>query len=163
MPVKSVAKGVGSLGPPMAFNLWVSVVVILALLLLISMKPPYPPRELPGMEVNLGNSLTGSGDVQPEEVQQQTQTASTPSNTEPEHVVTQSDPSVKVNQNTTQQQQQVEEKPVEPEIDKRFLFDQDKINQKGSSQGVNDGPGDQGQVNGRPGVDNYVGGKGDGV
>lgn len=162
-------------------NVWFPVLMtfvthglLLLLLLFYIIKtplPPYPAGGGPGMEVNLGFSEDGMGDIQPEIFnsdpnpytnQQQNSENVQSSN---DNVVTQnyedaaaikSNPKDKnkvVNNNTTTQPQ-----IDEPKVNPLALF---KAN-SGGSEGETGKPGDQGNPNGDPNAKNHYGEPGPG-
>jgi TonB family protein len=128
------------------------------LLLLFSLKRPYPPPPEYGVEVNLGNSLDGMGDIQPDISADVSQVApSSPSSQE--HVATQDNsdfalsnqqrpnpqrPTTTPVQETTQPQP---EQPQQPQINQAALFPPRNPAQ-GGNEGTTGRPGDQGQEDG---------------
>ena len=144
----------------------VTVVFHIALLLvfmLMSLKPPYPPAPQLGVEVNLGDSETGSGEIQPENsASTPTQTSAAPKSSN-ERVITQNtEQTVNMGKVTKTTQTQPQEVKEEPKTDSRYMFSSDKIKSNGGSQGITTGPGDQGVKNGNPNATNYTGVHGNG-
>jgi TonB family protein len=137
-----------------------AVVLIIILLLTLSLKPPFPPPPQLGVEVNLGSSDVGSGDIQPITPQEVNQTKPKQSSVASEEKVATQDTEKSINlssedKKSTQQSQTVEEEP-EPEIDERFTFK--NKNRTGGSEGNDNESGDKGQLGGDPNADDYVGG-----
>ncbi len=132
----------------------VSALIVL-LLMLLSMTPPYPPEELPGMEVSLGNSITGSGQIEPEDIQSTSAPQPTPTSTQEDNdVVTDDNSDVQIDKKVKQQPQdkpadvEPEETQVEQTVNNRALFDPTKISSQGGSQGNDNTPGNVGNPNG---------------
>lgn len=142
-------------------------IALLLILFMISMKPPYPPRPEIGLEVNLGYSDQGMGEIQPKKaaVAQQHQSKPQPQQTD-DKVVTQNTEE-SINLKSSKNNKKVEAKPIEPEkavVDNKYLFSKKADNQEGGSEGKTNKPGDQGKSNGTSNSDNYVGGpSGDGI
>jgi TonB family protein len=161
-------------------NVWLPAILtfvahglLLLLLILFIIKtplPPYPAGGGPGMEVNLGFSDEGMGDVQPETFSpnpnpnNNTQQVSNNNSESNDNVVTQnyedaasikSNPDKKnqtVNNNTNQPQIN------EPQVNPLALFKASD----GGSEGETGKPGDQGNPNGDPNAKNHYGDPGDG-
>ena len=102
------------------------MIVVIIILSMLSMKPPFPPPPQLGVEVNLGNSNNGKGDIQP--VTPKETAASHPKTNarKVDKVVTQStEESVNLNNKkveTKTTKPVEEEKPDEPVIDNDFIF-----------------------------------------
>lgn len=140
-------------------------VALLLILMSFVLKPPEPPRPPIGMEVNLGYSDQGMGEIQPKKaaVSQPKQTKPQPKQTE-DKVVTQNTEET-VNLKSSKTTKKVEPKPTEPEkpvVDNKFIFNKKTESKQGGSEGITNKPGDQGKSNGTPNSNNYVGGGGDG-
>ncbi len=143
-------------------------VLIILVLLNFYLVPPYPPRPEIGLEVNLGSSDEGMGEIQPE-TPKETRTSPPPKpqqSKQNEDVVTQDqEQTIQVN-NKKKADRVVKqtEKPEEeaPKIDDRFVFKKDR-NKKGGSEGKTGKPGDQGKENGTPDAENYYGDGGNGI
>ncbi len=140
-------------------------IALVLILFMISMKPPFPPRPVIGMEVNLGYSDQGMGDIQPKKaaVSQKQQPKPQPKQTD-DKVVTQ-DVEKSINLKSSKTEKKVETKPdvpEEPVVNNKFLFSKKSKPQDGGSEGITNKTGDQGQKNGTPNASNYVGGGGDG-
>lgn len=149
--------------------------LIVAVLLLSSLTTPLPLPEEQGVEVNLGYSDDGMGDIQPEEPSAMEQ--SSPSSSSSDDGILTDDnaetPAIdkdkrnepKNNNNQSNDKEVEEEKPV---VDRRALY---PGNQKKTSNGGNEGetgrPGDQGNPYGNPDAKNHTGnpgtGGGDGI
>jgi TonB family protein len=136
--------------------------VVLLLMFMISMKPPSPPRPLIGLEVNLGNSDQGMGDIQPEIASQAIQQSQSSASERNEKVSTQ-DIEESVNlKNKDRKANNQQKEPEKPKVDDKYLFSKNKNTKNGGSEGITGKPGDQGNPNGVPNSDNYVGSGGDG-
>lgn len=136
---------------------------LLVIFMLMSLKPPYPPLPQIGVEVNLGNSEDGMGDVQPEELAASKASMPQPSASNNQKLATQStEESMNLSQKQKAQSNQVpSEVKTEQTADKRFIYNANKAN-KGGSQGDGKNPGDKGNPNGDPNAKNYVGDGGKG-
>jgi len=132
------------------------------ILLLYSLTPPFPPPPQLGVEVNLGNSDNGMGEVQPEKSQQVSKTVPQTAK-KVDNVATQNTEET-INLNNTKKpkpkvEPKPEEKPQEKKVDQRFMF---KKTSKGGSEGKTGKPGDQGMEHGDPNASNYAGDGGSG-
>jgi outer membrane biosynthesis protein TonB len=140
------------------------------LLLLFSLKRPYPPPPEFGVEVNLGSSLDGMGTIQPDVSANVSQAASRPQASQ-EHAVTQdnSDVALPVQRQpreprptpTPTQQTQPQPEPQEPQINQAALFPPRNPAQ-GGNEGTTGKPGDQGQEDGSKTGTAYSGASGSG-
>jgi hypothetical protein len=157
-------------------------VIVHALLLLLlfyfGLSTPLPLPGEEGMEVNLGYSEQGYGDVQPKDLPaEQASVQPAPSKPAKEELVTTNDeesPAIskksKKKQETTESEtsktKPVDEQPVKPKVNQNAMYT-GKTNGSNSSgnQGIAGGVGDQGNPNGTPGSSNYSGhgGAGDGI
>jgi len=142
-------------------------IALLLILFMISMKPPFPPRPVIGLEVNLGYSDQGMGEIQPKKAAvAQTQQAKSKPQQKEEKVVTQNTEEA-INLKSSKTSKKVETKATESEkqvVDNRYLFSKKSENKEGGSEGKTNKPGDQGKSNGTPNSNNYVGGpSGDGI
>jgi hypothetical protein len=152
--------------------------LLLLLLLFVALRTPLPLPGEEGMEVNLGYSDQGFGDVQPLDVAAaQTAAVPPPTNASQEKLVTTDDeespavtekPKKKAEPKSTQPSnaKPTESKPTEPQINKNALYTgKTKGTQAGGNQGIAGGVGDQGNPNGTPNSTNYAGhgGAGDGI
>jgi len=152
------------------------ILLVLALLFMAFRTPlPLPGEE--GVEVNLGYSDDGMGDIQPEEAALLQNTApSQPAPSADEESVTENNtetPAIeKINKKTSKETSKpvVINKP-QPEVPKQPTVNQNALykgkstqSKPGGSQGITGKPGDQGNPNGTPGSTNYEGsgGKGNG-
>lgn len=153
------------------------ILLVLALLFMAFRTPlPLPGEE--GVEVNLGYSDDGMGDIQPEEAALLQNTApSQPAPSADEESVTENNtetPAIeKINKKTSKETSKpvVINKP-QPEVPKQPTVNQNALykgkstqSKPGGSQGITGKPGDQGNPNGTPGSTNYEGsgGKGNGI
>ncbi len=151
--------------------------IVIALLLLAFHTPlPLPGEE--GVEVNLGNSNEGMGDIQPEVPAQATAAASIPNqNKADDQLVTEETEETPVIEKKKTikpkpkptpvvKKQPVVETPPEPTVNPKALYPgKSTKTSTGGNQGVTGKPGDQGKENGTPGSPNYVGngGQGNGI
>jgi len=128
------------------------------------MKPPFPPPPQLGVEVNLGNSNNGMDDIQPDKPQE-IATSKPQTAQKVDHVATQStDETINLNNKKvkkTEVKPKVEEKPTEPVINNKYIWNSDK-NNSNNSQGSTNKPGDNGMENGDPNAQNSVGDGGHG-
>jgi len=140
-------------------------VVLLFILVMISMKPPDPPRPSQGVEVNLGYSDQGMGDIQPDMPAEPASQQPTPQpQSTDEEVVTQDTEDAISLENTksTKVTEPTPDKAVEKEVDNKLLFNKKDNATTGGSEGITGEPGDQGNENGNPNSNNYSGDVGSG-
>ncbi len=152
-------------------------IIVVVILFIVTLSPPDPPRPEIGMEVNLGYSDQGMGNVQPTKPIQNVSPKPIPQ-TQPkkDNVVTQNtEESVKLDDNKTKVKelpQEIDKKPEEePEEEKKKAINQDFVFKKkakstdGGNEGITGKPGDQGKENGKPDASNYTGkgGNGEGI
>ena len=152
--------------------------LLIFLLFWVALRTPLPLPGEEGIEVNLGNSDDGMGDIQPEQAAMLKNTAAPqPPAKADDQIVTEANdenPSLeKANKKTNKQPTPAQntakpqpDVPKQPVVNQNALFKgrSDK-NTKGGSQGNTGKPGDQGKENGTPdgkGLDG-LGGKGNGV
>lgn len=147
-------------------------------LLLMALKTPLPLPEEAGVEVNLGNSEIGMGEIQPEQLTQGGE-VSPPSNSSSEEEIvsenTEETPAIQpVKKEKPQPSVKPEPKPsVKPEVkpapqpvaNPNAMYKGNKGGKSGGNQGNDNQPGDKGRPDGTPGADNYegAGGNGNGV
>ncbi len=153
------------------------VIVVIALLFLAFRTPlPLPGEE--GVEVNIGNSDQGMGDIQPE-VPAQAMAAAAKQNQSKadEQLVTEETDETpvivkkKINKpkptpTPVVKKQPVVETPPEPTVNPKAMYPgKSSSTSTGGNQGVTGKPGDQGKENGTAGSPNYdgSGGKGNGI
>jgi len=161
-------------------NVWfptVMTIVAHGLLLLILIMyiiktpiPPYPDGGGPGMEVNLGFSDEGVGDVQPEVLNnnpnpyENKQQSSENKQSANENVITQNyEDAVAIKSNPDKKNHNVNNNsnaPVinEPSVNPLALYNSNS----GGSEGETGNPGDQGNPNGDPNAKNHYGNPGNG-
>lgn len=140
-------------------------VVLLFILVMISMKPPDPPRPSQGVEVNLGYSDQGMGDIQPDKPAETASQQPTPQpQSTDEEVATQDTEKTISLENTesTKVTEPTQDKPVEKQVDNKLLFSKKNNATDGGSEGITGKPGDQGKANGNPNSNNYNGDIGNG-
>lgn len=144
-------------------------VVVLVLMLLLGLRPPEPPRPSIGMEINLGNSEDGMGEIQPEQPQEVKSTpppTPQPKNVQQEEVVEGVDETINLeNSKKVEPTPQPDPEPVEeekPSIDQKYLFNKKSTSESGSSEGNTDKPGDRGKETGSKTSNSYTGSGGQG-
>jgi TonB family protein len=135
-------------------------VLVMLLLLMIYMKPPYPPKELPGMEVMLGYVPNGGSDNTPQ-ASSVKPTPTTPIET-PDQTITSEQSDVEVDPQTqTRTEPKVEPTVVEPDpepvrtANDRLLFNRKNNSSDGRGGGTDEG--DEGSERGDPNANNSVG------
>ncbi len=151
-------------------------IVVVLILFIVTLSPPDPPRPEIGMEVNLGYSDQGMGDVQPPKPVEKVTPKPVETQPKKDNVVTQdTEDAIKLDDSKTKEKKQtkeivkkVEEKKVEkkdPVIDQKFVFKKTKKSTEGGSEGITGKPGDQGKKNGSVDANNYTGegGNGNGI
>lgn len=152
---------------------------VILMLVFLALRTPLPLPGEEGVEVNLGNSDLGMGEIQPEEAATLKSTAPPPTKSpaDDEAVTENTDeaPAIekinkKVNKTTQPSTTRVSQpQPVaakEPVTNPKALYPgKSNKNTQGGSQGITGQPGDQGKPNGTPGSTNYdgLGGKGSGI
>jgi len=139
--------------------------VLLLVLFMVSLKPPDPPRAVIGLEVNLGYSDNGMGDIQPDKPVKSSVKKSKPQPKVSEEKVATQDIEESINLENSETKKVTTPEPTEPEepeTDERFLFKKKNKSTNGGSEGITNKPGDQGQENGNKTSTNYVGDGGEG-
>ena len=139
----------------------VYIILIALLLILGGLKYLDPPPQT-GLEVNLGYSETGQGNV--EEEPQNSQTTPTPSDSEEQ--MTQDDSPVKTNKNEEKDKPKTPKEPEKPKTDDRLSKASKNAfkNKKQGGQGDDKQDGNKGSDDGSPtGNDGSSGGGGDGI
>jgi len=125
------------------------------LLLLFSLSRPYPPPPEYGVEVNLGTSLDGMGDIQPDIPSEASQAVSRPQAAD-DHLATQDNSEVALPTSPTRREPRPTptpdptpqpEQPQQPQINQNALFPPRNPTQ-GGNEGTTGRPGDQGQPDG---------------
>lgn len=150
--------------------------LMLVVLLLLAFHTPLPLPGEEGVEVNLGYSDNGMGDIQPEQPAESPQAAAKASqNQADDQLVTENNeeaPAIvkkKVEKPKTKpvtKRIPVVETPELPTVNQKAMYPgKSTKTSAGGNQGVTGKPGDQGSPNGTPGSPNYVGngGKGNGI
>jgi outer membrane biosynthesis protein TonB len=151
--------------------------LMLVVLLLLAFHTPLPLPGEEGVEVNLGYSDEGMGDIQPDEPALAPNTAPPPAKTKADDQVvtenTEEAPAiVKVNKKAekpsptpVKKTAPVAEPPKEPTVNQKAMYPGKSTKTvAGGNQGTTGKPGDQGKPDGTPGSPNYdgTGGKGNG-
>jgi outer membrane biosynthesis protein TonB len=152
--------------------------LMLVVLLLLAFHTPLPLPGEEGVEVNLGYSDEGMGDIQPEVPALAPNTAPPPSQTKAsEQLVTENTEETPVIEKIKKKVDKpvptpvtkptpVVEKPKEPTVNQKAMYPgKSTKTSPGGNQGITGKPGDQGKPNGTPNSNNYVGngGKGNGI
>jgi len=151
--------------------------ILLAVLLLMALRTPLPLPEEAGVEVNLGNSDEGMGDIQPEILAAGAAAAPPPSSSSAkEDIVTEeTDETPAIEQvkndkpapvNKPEPRPTIKPTPKaepQPVVNPNAIY-KGKTGETsgGGNQGITGKPGDQGKANGTPGSDNYDGSGGSG-
>lgn len=142
-------------------------VILLLVFIFFGFTTPLPLPEEQGVEVNLGNSEQGMGDIQPEQLSENI-AAPSPNQTSDnqENVATQStEEALKINKKnkgkTTTETKPTEEKQLN-KINPLALFQSKNKGKNGGSEGNTGKPGDQGNPLGNPNASNHVGNPGSG-
>ena len=154
--------------------------ILVMFLILMALRTPLPLPEESGVEVNIGNSDDGMGDIQPEQLAASAPNAPPPSSASAkEDIVTENTeetPSIEkvkkdkpVTINKPETKQTVKPTPKaepQPVVNPNAIY-KGKTGKTtgGGNQGITGKPGDQGKPNGTPGSDNYdgSGGSGEGI
>ena len=145
--------------------------LIVLLCAFMGLNPPDPPIPEEGVEVNLGNSDMGLGDVEDPNTTENMRDVPPPTPSQGENIATQKTSSVALNtsrdktkandQKVQEQPKTTPEKTEEPKVNSKALFP-GKTGQKGGSQGVSQGTGNQGKEGGDPNSNRYDGQPGNG-
>lgn len=135
-------------------------IALLLIMFLISMSPPDPPRPVIGLEINLGYSNEGMGEIQPDKPAETTSQQSTQQTKNTDEKLATQDTEESINLKNAKSNKVKPPTPVEPEkpkVDDKLIFSNKQSSKSGSSQGITGKPGDQGGENGSPTSTNYVG------
>jgi TonB family protein len=143
-------------------------VILLLIFIFCGFTTPLPLPEEQGVEVNLGNSEEGMGEIQPEQL---TENVATPSPNESaenqDEVATQtSEEAVNINKKKTDKNKVTETKTTEEKTETKInplaLFQGNKKGKNGGNEGNTGKPGDQGNKFGNPNASNHTGNPGSG-
>jgi hypothetical protein len=150
--------------------------LMLLSLLLLALRTPLPLPGEEGVEVNLGYSDDGMGNIQPEVPALAPRATPPPSQIKTDDQVvtsnTEEEPAIDKNKKKADKAKPVikptpvVEKPKEPTVNQKALYPgKSTKTSQGGNQGITGKPGDQGKPNGTPGSPNYDGngGKGNGI
>jgi len=152
--------------------------LLLLALLLLALRTPLPLPSEEGVEVNLGYSDDGMGDLQPEIPAMAPSAAPPPSQAKADdRYVTENNEEVPAIEKTKKKTEKASptpvtkptpatEKPKEPTVNQKALYPgKSTKTATGGNQGITGKPGDQGKPDGTPGSPNYEGngGKGNGI
>jgi len=152
--------------------------LVLLSLLLLALRTPLPLPGEEGVEVNLGYSDQGMGDMQPEVPAEAPSAVPSPDKpSDDDQLVTEKTEEAPVIEKVKKKTEKtnptpitkptpVVEKPKEPTVNQKALYPgKSTKTTQGGNQGITGQPGDQGNPNGTPGSPNYegTGGKGNGI
>lgn len=150
--------------------------LMLLTLLLLALRTPLPLPGEEGVEINLGYSDDGMGDIQPETPALSPSAATPPSQSKADDKIvtekTEEAPALDKTKNkttkasTTPTTKPTTEKPKEPVVNQKALYPgKSTKTAAGGNQGITGKPGDQGKENGTAGSPNYEGngGQGNGI
>ena len=142
---------------------------LLLLLIILGFSTPLPLPGEGGVEVNLGTSDEGQGDIQPElPAAVESKVSPPPSSDEPEEEIVTQDiedaptiekPKTEIKKQKTESKTEVKEiVKEEPQVNPAALYKGKSSKATGSTgEGITGTPGDQGNPNGTPDSDNYSG------
>ncbi|HOY31185.1 MAG TPA: energy transducer TonB [Bacteroidales bacterium] len=135
--------------------------VLLVCFILFGFTTPLPLPEEEGVEVNLGYSDDGMGDIEPVDPFSEQSTNYNSENNVNENITQNTEESATLNKNNNNKNTT---QPEELPVNKNALYT-GKKNTNGGSQGITGNPGNQGNPNGNPNSDNYNGNSpyGDGI
>jgi TonB family protein len=143
-------------------------VIMFLIFIFCGFTTPLPLPEEQGVEVNLGNSEEGMGDIQPEQLTENVATP-VPNQTtgNQEEVATQSsEEALNINKKKTEKTNKTETKPTEEKTTEKVntlaLFPGKKTGKNGGNEGNTGKPGDQGNKFGDPNATNHTGNPGSG-
>jgi periplasmic protein TonB len=136
--------------------------LVLYLIVLHTPIPPYPEGGGSGLEVNLGNSDEGTGDIQPENITTGNKQYLKETNNSKTDVKAKSDNNNIITQNkedapSLYSNKNKEVKIDEPVINKNALYKKHNAQSSGGSEGETGNPGDQGKTNGTIYTNNHNG------
>jgi hypothetical protein len=131
--------------------------LILACFLFLGFSSPLPPPPEEGIEVNLGYSDDGMGDVQPEDPSSDVSAEQASSNDQNENITQNTEETATLDKNNNDKGTQNNENPV----NQNALY-KGKNKSTGGSEGETGKPGDQGNPNGDPNAKNHYGTPGSG-
>jgi TonB family protein len=142
--------------------------MLLLFFIFVGFKTPLPLPEEQGVEVNLGNSEDGMGDVQPDQLSENNAAMPTEqSSADKEEISSQNtEEAIKLNENKKDKNNTVT-KPTEVvkeaiKINPLSIFTGKKDGKNGGNEGNTAKPGDQGNPFGNPNASNHVGTPGNG-
>ncbi len=143
-------------------------VLLLLFFIFVGFKTPLPLPEEQGVEVNLGNSEDGMGDVQPDQLSENTAAKPTEqSSSNQEQISTQNtEEAIHLNEKkkdkVTPVDNQKENVKENVKINPISLFPGKKDGKTGGNEGTTGKPGDQGNPFGNPNATNHLGNPGNG-
>jgi TonB family protein len=139
--------------------------LLLLCFVFMGLKYQNPPPAEEGIAINFGFDNFGSGEVEPS-IEQAAETkveeieSTTQVNTQDieEISISKEKPKEKKNENSLKEEVKKEEKEEEKVVNTKALYTGKKISINSSSQGVSQGNGNQGNENGNPDANSYIGG-----
>jgi TonB family protein len=153
--------------------------LVILILVLLALRTPLPLPGEEGVEVNIGNSDVGMGDIQPEEAATLKSNSPPPSNSQADDEAvtenTDETPAIeKINKKVSKNTQPSTTNATKPQPEaakvpvtnpKALYPGKSNKNTQGGSQGITGQPGDQGKPKGTPGSTFYdgLGGQGGGI
>jgi TonB family protein len=130
-------------------------ILVLCVFIFFGLSVPLPLPAEQGVEVNLGNSDDGSGNIQPRELANSEQAQPTPTNNAEDEIVSEDNNetpkliSTKSKDSKTEKTKPTVEKPVEKQVNTTALFNRKTNNSnQGGNEGVTGKNGDQGNPDG---------------
>lgn len=141
--------------------------LVLLLLFLMAFRTPLPLPGEEGVEVDLGMSNQGIGEVQPLQsaVPMQSAVKPQPKKADEDIATQDTEEAPAIEKKKDNKAKPEETKPVEkpqPKVNERALFKGSDKAQEGGSEGITGQPGDQGKPNGLAGIKQYEGNGGSG-
>lgn len=141
-------------------------ILVLCCFIFFGLTTPLPIPQEEGVEVNLGNSDDGMGEIQPLELnsEQAKSTPQNPSNNENDAISQNTEETAKINdinKNKKVEPNNEVKKPEQPKVDNRAIY-KGNSNKNGGNEGETGKPGDQGNPNGNPNAKNHYGTPGNG-
>ena len=141
--------------------------LVLLLLFLMAFRTPLPLPGEEGVEVDLGISNQGMGEVQPLQsaVPMQSTVKPQPKKADEDIATQDTEEAPAIEKKKDNKTKPEEVKPVEkpqPKVNQRALFKGSDKAQEGGSEGITGQPGDQGKPNGLAGIKQYEGNGGSG-
>ncbi|MCQ2321832.1 MAG: hypothetical protein MJZ91_11000 [Bacteroidales bacterium] len=144
--------------------------LVVLLLFLMAFRTPLPLPGEEGVEVDLGMSNQGMGEVQPLQsaIPEQNMAQTQPQKADEDIATQDTEEAPAIEKKKENKTKPEEAKPIEkpqPKVNQKALFKGNSNAQKGGSEGITGQPGDQGNPNGLAGIKQYegTGGSGNGT